>query len=113
MISRLDNNISNIYSRFFIVVIFPALISAIPLSDVQTTKIGAVAVTTTAEKPVENVKTTQTTVEQEVSENASVENTDSLPPLIFPTDQNKIVAQNATALKILQHSYQTEVMFIF
>ncbi|CAO1433604.1 unnamed protein product [Diamesa hyperborea] len=86
---------------------FP-LISAIPLSDVQTTKIGAVAVTTTAEKPVENVKTTQTTVEQEVSENASVENTDSLPPLIFPTDQNKIVAQNATALKILQHSYQTE-----
>ena len=48
-----------------------------------------------------------------MSENASVENTDSLPPLIFPTDQNKIVAQNATALKILQHSYQTEVKFLF
>lgn len=112
MISRLDNNISNIFSRF-VVVIFVALISAIPLSDAQTTKIGAVVVTTTAQKPVENVKTTQTTVEQEVSENASVENTDSLPPLIFPTDQNKIVAQNATALKILQHSYQTEVKFLF
>lgn len=98
------------------VVVFLALISAIPLSDVQTTKFGVVAVTTTAEKPVEIVKTTQTTlktVEQEVSENASVENTDSLPPLIFPTDQNKIVAQNATALKILQHSYQTEVKFLF
>jgi hypothetical protein len=55
-----------------------------------------------------------------MSENASVEgkaSTDAMPPLLFPTDEEKILPKNETALKILQsvssqNANSSEVMIV-
>lgn len=84
--------------------LFTVFLSAaeIPQSDVQKSEEVSPTLATTL-SPTNKTDLSQTTKADEaskVSENASVESTDTLPPLEFPSDE--ISPKNDTALKILQ-----------
>lgn len=79
------------------------LLSAVPLSDEQIKPEEIASTQSSTSNETASVETTNATASAEklASENASVENTsDTLPPLVFPSDDNS--SKNETALKILQ-----------
>jgi hypothetical protein len=87
--------------------LFAVLLSAanVPLSDEKNTTETAATTPTTQNITVAVEPTKSAEIQIDSYENASVEGSDSadtLPPKVFPTDEEKILPTNETALKILQ-----------